>query len=66
MNIAFYNGMLLQVTLHTTPNTDTCSSTITGNSTMCVDIWRIHRHKRKSYKMSITPGTDGHALNMSR
>lgn len=51
---------------YTTPNTDTCSSTITGNSTICVDIWRIHRHKRKSYKMSITPGTDGHALNMSR
>lgn len=97
MNIAFYNGMLLQVTLHdskatilskrivgadtidfynyferttrktcTTPNTNTCSSTITGNSTICVDIWRIHRHKHRSCKMPMTPGTNGHVLNTSR
>lgn len=50
---------------HTIPNTATYSNTTTGSLTSCVNKWQIHLSKRRNYKMLITLGMNGHALNMN-
>lgn len=47
------------------PNTATYSNTTTGSLTSCVNKWQIHLSKRRNYKMLITLGMNGHALNMN-